>query len=1655
MGSAGNDILECNWDANVLYGMAGNDTLHGTWSDEYLYGGLGDDVIAGSGGDDYIDGGEGNDTISYEWSYKAGQVKGGLGIDVLDGSKANIALKIDLNKQYKDFEIIVGSSLNDSLSGNLADNVLYGGSGDDTLDGGRGSDTIYGGNGQDRIRYDVQDNSLNIHGGNDVDTLDASNEKKVGRVLDLALYADIENIVGGAKNDTIYGSDRDNYLSGGLGADLVDGGAGDDTLEGGGLSGDTLSGGTGNDVLIYDARDTKENVQGGAGSDTLSAQAFASSVTLDLRKYGEIENAAGGSKNDILQGSDDDNILAGNGGNDRLIGNDGADVLYGGDGVDSLYGSVGNDTLIGDAGSDVLDGGDGNDVVFYDLADKAPNVKGGAGYDILDAGLQLKQVKIDLTKNYRDFEVVIGSLGDDSIRAGSTSVELYGEDGNDALFGGSGNDTLDGGEDSDTLSGGDGQDVYVFATGSGDDIIAKDIRNKDDILRIGEEAGMFTFQQNGNDMELDLASGDSLLIQGWYDGDDYKIKNIYFGNSDQPYAVNVGTDGNDTVISTNDSEQLYGLAGNDWFVASGGNDIYNFNSGDGNDTIDLTTGHVGDQAKIHFGTGIDAAKLQVENQGNDLLVHMSPTDSLTLKGWTSSAGQTIANIQFADGGLYYTSGNVGSDGFITGDLRDNFIVGSEGNEFIAALEGNDLVYGGGGNDTLYGGTGLDILLGGDGDDVICLEDINASNGGAIRLVDGGAGRDMVTAWRFGSNLGVVTIDISDETKFINIEDIAGSTHDGDRLIGNSQANSMYGKLSSDMLSSGVDYFDGRDGSDTIFGYDGNDTIVYDSADSASNIYGGSGNDILDGSGCKTAMNVTMVGYYHNDEDRIEEAIGSSFDDRIQGTMLGDIIDGGCGDDVIDGGAGNDALIGSDGNDSLFGGAGDDMLSGGSGNDSLFGEAGNDTLFGGEGSDMYYWGQKGILSGNDVIAANDTITSDNANAYDAITFGTGMHPANLSIELKGTDLVFTAQNGETLTLSGWSTGYEPAITQFYFQSENAWYSIDPVTLLWTIDNAAYASGTATGNEDLSIHYGNDNDGILSGNEVDEMFYGGRGNEQIIGGGGDDILDGGGGRNTLSGGVGHDNYYFKLDGGSDIVVDQVDAQDDEIVFANGILPSDVEFIRQGNDLVIVHMNGVDTMQMINFYTMTQPINTFKIGAVSYNMYANDMQASPAGSTNNSNSLVGNLDNNIIMGLGGSDYLFGLDGSDILYGDDGNDYLYGYNGADYIFGGNGNDLIAHYSDVPDKIVDGGSGIDTIFGANVMDLSDADQYINIEDIVGTGDADTLTGSVDNNGIWGYIGADVLDGSTGNDSIWGGNIELPEETNNDQMSNDAIVDDRFIYDRLATGEYTCGDGGADILDASKETIGVHIDLSDSTKYNSMENVIGGSGDDYIYGGNETYHTMYWDGVIGNQPAFIQTTQNWVHKLEGGSGSDTLDAGAGNDDFRRINFLELNYGSDPKYPHYDYGKLAYDLQYIDDSADYTGNDWHGNEVMHTADTLVGGTGRDFYVFGHNYGNDIIAGDKDNCQDVIWLANDVVIEQGQDLNSVLRISFTGAKNKDMVISLLGDQAGSHLTIADSNYTYDRMIWQYSALVDQGGGILKRQYYALAPGLPHGFEFHSVE
>ncbi|MBR0694869.1 M10 family metallopeptidase C-terminal domain-containing protein [Bradyrhizobium lablabi] len=99
------------------------------------------------------------------------------------------------------------------------------------------------------------------------------------------------------------------------------------------------------------------------GNDTLDCSGYSAAQTIDLHAgafssvgglvhnigialNATIENAIGGSGNDVLIASDSSSKLTGGAGNDTLIGGVGNDWLIGGTGIDTLTGGAGGDTFV-------------------------------------------------------------------------------------------------------------------------------------------------------------------------------------------------------------------------------------------------------------------------------------------------------------------------------------------------------------------------------------------------------------------------------------------------------------------------------------------------------------------------------------------------------------------------------------------------------------------------------------------------------------------------------------------------------------------------------------------------------------------------------------------------------------------------------------------------------------------------------------------------------------------------------------------------------------------------------------------------------------------------------------------------------------------------------------------------------------------------------------------------------------------------------------------------------------------------------------------------------------------------------------------------------------------------------------------------------------
>ncbi|MCA3298608.1 MAG: hypothetical protein ING28_10870 [Roseomonas sp.] len=509
--------------ADTLIGQDGDDSINGFAGADSLIGGAGADSLVGGAGADSLLGDSDNDSLD-----------GGSDADWLNFAAATSAVTVDLqngsaagffgNDQLTSIEAVLGGGGDDSLLGDALGNWLSGGAGNDNLDGGNGSDTLEGGVGADSLQGGSGNDRLD--GGNDADTLSGGAGADYligGEGLDWASYAElgatqavtvnlvtgavtgaagndllsgIENILGGAGNDSVLSDDFANLLGGGAGNDRLSGGGGNDTLDGGAGS-DTMSGGNGDDVFIVGDGDVILEASG-QGTDLILLRR----TTINLTSIG-VENVTG----DVLGQAF---TIIGNTLANVLTGGALADTLDGGSANDTLAGGAGADSLNGGAGSDVIDGGAGDDLIMVSGAEgEYDTLQGGVGADrlvntaagslVLNGFLGsngIEEVDADGlgdgpdqailgngNGNTLDFSAaaltgvirVDGLAGDDAITASNltANIEYRGGIGNDTLsggdladrlFGDAGNDMLNGGAGADSLNGGAGSDQFIFNT---------------------------------------------------------------------------------------------------------------------------------------------------------------------------------------------------------------------------------------------------------------------------------------------------------------------------------------------------------------------------------------------------------------------------------------------------------------------------------------------------------------------------------------------------------------------------------------------------------------------------------------------------------------------------------------------------------------------------------------------------------------------------------------------------------------------------------------------------------------------------------------------------------------------------------------------------------------------------------------------------------------------------------------------------------------------------------------------------------------------------------------------------------------------------------------------------------------------------------------
>jgi Ca2+-binding RTX toxin-like protein len=337
---------------------------------------------------------------------------------------------------------------------------------------------------------------------------------------------------------------------------------------------------------------------------------------------------------------------------------------------------------------------------------------------------------------------------------------------------------------------------------------------------------------------------------------------VIIGGGDRTNDVLVGTSGDNIIIGYRGNDILSGLAGNDRLYGGDGDDT--LSGGAGNDQIDGGAGR------------------------------LSPTNGSSI----GSYGIDTASYATAAGSVRLDLGE--RDGF---DIADG--------AFNVAEDGD------GGRDRLR--SIENIVLSQNVDTVLIARNLGL-NGVMPTLIDGAGGNDRLSFQNLVTGFtltGSISGDITTAgTNFRSFETVIGSTHSdsfdfasfsrairieseggSDRLVGSRFNDILMGGTDADTLIGGA-------GADILDGGEGVDTVDYSQS--------ARGVSVLLRSGVGADFNPALESDARLDSYvSIENVIGTTSNDRIEGDENNNVLDGRQGVDRLAGYGGNDTLIGGD------------------------------------------------------------------------------------------------------------------------------------------------------------------------------------------------------------------------------------------------------------------------------------------------------------------------------------------------------------------------------------------------------------------------------------------------------------------------------------------------------------------------------------------------------------------------------------------------------------------------------------------------------------------------------------------------------------------------------------------------------------------------
>ena len=741
-------------------------------------------------------------------------------------------------------------------------------------------------------------------------------------------------------------------------------------------------------------------------------------------------------------------------------------------------------------------------------------------------------------------------------------------------------------------------------------------------------------------------------------------------------------------------------------------------------------------------------------------------------------------------------------------------------------------------------------------------------------------------------------------------------------------------------------------------------------------------------------------------DRLH-VIGTSDSDVIYGGLLDDYIEGGGGNDFISGGIDTvaDELRGGDGNDTF--------LWVNSGNDSVYGSVGSDTIFirhhvdddyefgGSSGVSYTFYDAFGdeLVPGIrdyelDLMEFAATADSQLVGFLDRVLF-TSIEHVNVRGSNSASDqLIYQGGNyyigGENLT------GLDEDVFIADFSGQGA--GIDfRITDNFNAGNPAGDAGYWLGND---VFVQGIDRGVIRGGEGLDILIGGRFGDHFIGGGGNDVLYGGidNSPDTLEGGEGSDTFYWYSDpvdsnkrGGSDTFAGGTNLdgsfENDHLILGGGQGPSRVKILEFNVGLdewvEILPYDGSLLKGFAWAYQDTAPENSHNfrpsthsdrstIQTLAENSLRSDLKWEYYTSNivqqvqvNNSGPYYDWRDPSL-QAQGGIEYQQ-MESVDIVGSDMFDDIVVYQHGAGYVGGeraGDGDLFVADLREFSESLrldvnFEPGIGYDIGQGTRIADFE------RLHVLLGAGDDTVQGGDLDDTAYAGD-GNDQLAGGYGNDHFYG-------EGGNDFFEHNGgkdVFDGGLGNDVLLVGA-TANPFEVAFFDVSDVQIGPRYSMASGTLgISDFGDLYGTTGDATItiyHGDNELQFTgMEEVQISGSEQNDVLVSGTVQGVLFGGAGNDALISRGGND------------------------------------------------------FMAGGEGADIYVFGSDFGNDLIFGEGFGAGRLVFVGS-TQAELSYALHGGVNLLVSQASNSVLVLDYFASNASVGLNFifetSDAVFTKD--------------------------------------